>query len=342
MLQSRSARGLCRLFALLAYLALGGVAAQAASVHLLHIPGGGNGLGFDDLGFSPTLDRVLVPAARTGALVLVNPADDALQVLAHVVPGGSGQDRDDAGTTSADYGAGLLFASDHADRAIVAISPRTGQVVVRAELAFGPDYVRYVAPLHEVWVTEPRGRQIQRFSVAAGRVPRLRAVGSIAVPGGPESLVIDPARGVAYTNQWKNRTEEIGLRTLKVQAAWDNSCTGSRGLALATGPHLLFVGCREGKVVALDPADHGRVVASAEVGRGVDIIAWNPLLRHVYAPGAVSATLSVLELTADNRLVDVATVAAAAHSHCVVTDGRHTAYVCDPAAGALIVYRDTR
>jgi len=317
-----------------------GVGAQAADTRILSIPGGGHALGFDDLGYSGVLNRILVPAAQTGALVLINPSNNALRVLAHVVPPGKGPDRDDAGTTSADYGAGLLFASDHADQAIVAISPKTGKVLARAKLMSGPDYVRYVAPLHEVWVTEPRAKEIQRFSVATGSTPGLRDAGSINIPGGPESLVIDTARGVAYTNQWKDHTLTITLKQPHVVSRWPNTCTGSRGLALAPAQHLLFVGCKEGKIVGLNLDQGGKVITSVKVGAGVDIIAWNPHLKHLYAPGAASATLSVLKLESNNHLKKIAVVAAAEHSHCVATDGHQTAYVCDPEAGNLIVYHD--
>jgi len=141
------------------------------------------------------LDRILVPAAQTGALVMVEPSNQSLRVLPHVVPPGQGLDRDDAGTTSADYGDSLLFASDHADQAIMVINPKTGEVLAQAKLASGPDYVRYVASLREVWVTEPRVKQIEHFSVLTGSQIALHRVGSISVLGGPESLVIDAAHG---------------------------------------------------------------------------------------------------------------------------------------------------
>ncbi len=322
-----------------ATLALTVSATASAGTTLLRIPGGAHGLGFDDLGYAPALGRVLVPAAQSGALVLVDPADDALKVLPHIAPGTVGPDHDDAGTTSADYGEGLLFASDHAHMAVLAVDPRTGAVVARAQLAGGPDYVRYVAPLHQVWVSEPHLKQIERFAVTAGAHPALTRVGAVSVPGGPESLVIDAARAQAYSNEWKDHTVAISLEHPHVTARWANSCEGSRGLALDAAGHTLFVGCKEGKVVALDLDHAGRIEASAKVGAGVDIIAWNPALHHVYAPGAVSATMSVLDFSG-GALKTVATVPTAAHAHCVATDGKSVAYVCDPGAGALIVYRD--
>ena len=322
-----------------ATLALTVSATASAGTTLLRIPGGAHGLGFDDLGYAPALGRVLVPAAQSGALVLVDPADDALKVLPHIAPGTVGPDHDDAGTTSADYGEGLLFASDHAHMAVLAVDPRTGAVVARAQLAGGPDYVRYVAPLHQVWVSEPHLKQIERFAVTSGVHPALTRVGAVSVPGGPESLVIVAARGQAYSNEWKDHAVAISLEHPHVTARWANGCEGSRGLALDAAGHTLFVGCKEGKVVALDLDHGGRIEASAKVGAGVDIIAWNPALHHVYAPGAISATMSVLDFS-DGALKLVATVPTAAHAHCVATDGRAVAYVCDPAAGALIVYRD--
>jgi len=297
-------------------------------------------LGFDDLGYAPALHRVLVPAAQSGDLVLIDPLTQQLHRWKHVVPSGSGTDREDAGTTSADTGMGLIFISDHADREVVALSERSHRPVARAKLASGPDYVRYVAPLKQVWVTEPGKAQIERFGVRGGAHPALVRLGAVAVPGGPESLVIDAARGVAYTNQWRDHTLEIPLQDPHVSAHWANTCHGSRGLALDAHDGVLLVGCKEGKVVALSPSAGGKVLGHAATGAGVDIIAWNPALRHVYAPGARSATLTVLHMDAAGKMKKVATAPAAPHAHCVTTDGRRHAYVCDPGAGAILVYTD--
>jgi len=302
--------------------------------------GHGAALDFDDMGYAASLHRVLVPAAQSGDLVLIDPSTQRMQRWKHVVPPGSGADREDAGTTSASAGMGMIFVSDHQDREVVALSERTHRPVARARLASGPDYVRYVAPLKQVWVSEPRKAQIERFAVHGGPHPSLERIGVVPVKGGPESLVVDVARGVAYTNEWKDHTLEIPLHDPHVAARWPNTCQGSRGLALDAADGVLLVGCKEGKVVALMPAAGGKVLGHAATGAGVDIIAWNPQLRHVYAPGARSATLSVLHMDAAGHLDEVATAPAAKHSHCVATDGRDHAYVCDPGAGAILVYTD--
>ena len=325
-------------------LALSITAAGAATSPptLLKISGGAHGLGFDDIGFSHTLDRVLVPAAQTGNLVLVDPAGNRLTVLHDITPGDADAGaHHDAGTTSSSYGLGMLFASDHPQQQLLAVDPHSGKVLARIALAGQPDYVRYVAPLQQVWVTEPHAKQIERFAVTAGAAPAFRRLGAVPVPHGPESLLIDSANGMAYSNQWQDHTVVIPLADPHVAGVWPNTCKGSRGLALDSAQHTLFVGCAEGKVVALDLARNGAVIASAPTGKGVDIIAWNPALDHLYAPGAIAKTLTVLGYDG-HALRVLQTLPAAARSHCVTTDGRDKAYVCDPGAGALLVYRDSR
>ena len=79
----------------------------------LALPGGDAGIGFDDLMFSPALHRVLAPAGRTGKLDLIDPKTQKIESIggfstdADKFAGGHGE-----GTTSADVGAGLIFASD--------------------------------------------------------------------------------------------------------------------------------------------------------------------------------------------------------------------------------------
>ena len=39
----------------------------------LPLPGGESGIGFDDMGFAPSIHKVLVPAGRSGNLDLIDP-----------------------------------------------------------------------------------------------------------------------------------------------------------------------------------------------------------------------------------------------------------------------------
>src|SRR4051812_35034330 len=125
----------------------------------IQLPGGEGGIGLDDLQYAPLARKLLVPAGRTGKLDLIDPATSAIVAIegfTHSDPGkGHG-----AGATSADEGpAGVVFATDRDTRRVMAVDLAKHEVVASAALAAGPDYVRWIAAIGEVWVTEPRAKR---------------------------------------------------------------------------------------------------------------------------------------------------------------------------------------
>ncbi|MEP6864793.1 MAG: hypothetical protein ABJE66_29505 [Deltaproteobacteria bacterium] len=304
----------------------------------LALPGAEGGVGFDDLLWAPSLHRVLAPAGRTGKLDLIDPKTLKVESVtgfstdADKFAGGHGE-----GTTSADTGGGMVFASDRSRREVEVVDPKAMKIVRSVKLAGGPDYVRWVEPAHEVWITEPNKKQIEFFAFDAGK---LAHKGAIDVPGGPESLVIDVARGRAYTHTWDDATVAVDIASHKEVARWKNGCKQSRGIALDATRALLFVGCDEGKAIALDLAHDGKQVGSADTGKGVDIIAYDPTLAHLYVPGGDSATLTVIGVATRGKLSVLGSIAVAGDSHCVAVDDEKHAYVCDPKGGALFVVTD--
>lgn len=314
--------------------------APLAPQAVIKIPGGEHGIGFDDIGYAAQLDRVTVPAGATGNLVLMDPATRALTVIPDVsAPPGKVRQRRE-GTTSAIYAEGYLFASDHDPEEVVTIDPRTHAVLGRTRLESGPDYVRYVARTHEIWVTEPDKQQIQVFRLTVAPKPLLAPETSIHIAGGPESLEIDNARNHAYANLWKSKTVEMELTTHKVVAEWPNTCKGSRGIAIDRANDHVFVACSEGKVVALAPAENGKVIASAPAGAGIDIISYSPKLHHLYVPGARAATLTIFDASASGALKPIAVYETAERAHCVTDDNAGHVFVCDPRAGTILEIND--
>jgi YVTN family beta-propeller protein len=296
------------------------------------------GIGFDDLRYSPALHRVLVPAGRMGAIVAIDPSDHRTAAISGLsatesYSGGHGE-----GTTSVDEGEGALYAIDRTSQQVVIIDPATGRVTARARLGGSPDYVRFVAPTRELWVTEPDSQRIEVFTVSPRRDALARAA-SISVPGGPESLVIDAEGGRAFTHSWSGTSLAIDLRSRRVVAQWPNGCSGSRGIAYDEHLHFLFAGCAEGKAVVMDAAHGGKVLATAPAGKGVDIIDYDPARRHLYVPGGRSATLTIFAVGANGALTSLATARTARGAHCVTADGRD-AWVCDPNRGRILIVHD--
>ena len=102
----------------------------------------------------------------------------------------------------------------------------------------------------------------------------------------------------------------------------------------------MFVGCGEGKATALDVAHDGKRLGTAVTRKGVDIIAYDPKLAHLYVPGGDSATLTIIGVAATGKLAALGSVVVAADAHCVTVDDLGHAYVCDPAHGSLLVVTD--
>lgn len=303
------------------------------------IPGGEGGVGFDDLKFSLSLNKVLVPGGNTGQLVLIDPATQAITSIGTLrlqkdYRGGHGE-----GITSADEGGGFLFTIDRTALTVNVINPEKETVVSSAPLASGPDYVRYVEPARELWVTEPDQERIEIFSFSQNAEPGPYHVGFIAVPGGPESLVIDHARQRAYTHLWKGKTAVIDTKTHKVVEQWPNGCSGSRGIAVDVDKGFLFAGCAEGKAVVLD-VNTGEILGSLSTGAGIDVIGYNQKRSHLYLAGAASATLSILDISAEGVPKLLGMYDTVKGAHCAVGDHLGGIWVCDPDRGQVLLFKD--
>jgi hypothetical protein len=312
------------------------VAALAVSPH--PFPGGSQGIGFDDLGFAPTLRKVIVPGGSTGKLALIDPDSQNVEMIGGFseragYSGGHGE-----GITSSDAGHGLIYVTDRSSRLLDTVDPNTKQIIVRARLASGPDYVRFVAETNEVWVTEPGAQRIEIFSLSDHGTPAATHSGFIPVRGGPESLVI--GRRQAFTHLWRGTTLAVDLKNRTIVGRWFNGCTGSRGIALDETRGFLFAGCDEGKVSVLD-VKSGKIVGHAFSGAGVDVIAYNQNLGHVYVPGADSGTIAIVGISASGAATVLKTADTVEGAHCVTADDRDQIYVCDPMHGKILVFKDT-
>jgi streptogramin lyase len=312
---------------------------EQASPRIIALPGGEGGIGFDDLQYAPALGRLLVPAGRTGRLDLVDPATGAVTSIGGFTSTDAFSGGHSEGTTSAVDGGGTLYAIDRTARSLVVIDPLASRIVARVPLRADPDYVRWVEPTREIWVTEPDAEIIEVFAAGSGPAPT--GVGVIEVAGGPESLVVSPARRRAYTHLWKGRTVAIDLDSRRVVETWNNGCGGSRGIALDDERGWLFVGCAEGAGVVLDVAHDGVELGRVPTGSGVDVIAYAPSIRHLYLPAATSATLAIIDVADSGALTLVHELPTAQGAHCAVTDDRGGVWVCDPAGGRLLELRDS-
>jgi hypothetical protein len=310
--------------------------AVPAAPSAIALPGGDGGIGFDDLGYSRTLKKVLAPGGRTGKLYLVDPSSGSVTSISgfSVIKEFSGGHDD--GITSVAEGAGLLFVTDRTREDLSLVDPATKSIVARRHLGASPDYVRWLEGTHELWVTEPDSERIEVYKLESGKPPRAVRVATLAVPGGPESLILDPKRGRAYTHA-EGGTSAIDLHGHEIAATWKNGCEEAKGMALDAARGFLFVACDQGGVNVLDVAT-GKIVGGAAVGAGIDIISYSPELGHLYVPSSEAKTLTILGVSPAGALTPLGTIPGTADSHCVAAAGK--VYFCDPPHGRLLGVTD--
>lgn len=310
---------------------------RGETLRAIRISPGGGGIGFDDLGFSSPLRKVLVPAGGSGKISLIDPESLAVTPIvlgaARAYAGGH-----DDGLTSVDSDGARVFATDRTSRRLLVVNPTTGALVASAPLSGHPDYVRWVACTRELWVAEPHEERIEVFTFTDDS--SLRPAGQVHVSGGPESLVIDDVGMRAFTHLWDGVTVAIDVRMRAIVAKWPNGCRGSRGIAYVQGEGIVLAACAEGKLVTLDANHGGRRLGAIRTGAGVDVIAYNPILRHAYVPAAEGATLSVVSVSAGGELESLQVVHTAKGAHCVAADDHGHAWVCDPARGQLLLFTE--
>jgi DNA-binding beta-propeller fold protein YncE len=315
------------------------LAAACTSPPAIELPGARPGIGFDDLRYSARLHRVLVPGGRSGNLALVDPDTHDIRTIGGFSTSASfDAGGHDFGITSVDDLGSLLAVSDRTSGKVSLVDVDRMTVVAEASVGGSPDYLRWIAATSEIWVSEPSRERIEVFSVTLAP-PSIAPVGTIAVPGGPESLVIDQSHGRAFTHLWNGGTVAVDVHNRTVGATWSNGCNGSRGIAIDEDRGFVFAACAEGRVAVLDAKD-GHVVGDSWVVDGVDVIDFSPSRRHLYAPGQISANLGIFGVSTTGALGVLAIEDGTLYGHCVTTDDAGHAFVCDPRGGRLLVDDD--
>ena len=319
----------------LAVALLAAACASSPTGQRVSLPDGAPGIGFDDLRYSATLHRLLVPAGRTGTLDLVDPDSLAVTSISGfgTVAGYSG-DHDD-GPTSVDEGNGLLYVTDRTTGKLDVVDPAAGRIVSSVALASGPDYVRFVGATNELWVTEPGSDQVEILTLNADPTVAPVQTAVVSVTNGPESMVIDNKRGRAYTHRWQATTVAIDVATRAIVAEWQNGCAASRGIALDEARGFLFASCSEGTTSVLDVANAGKMLSTLARGSGYDVIGYAPQTGHLYLAGSACSCLVTLGVSATGALGFISRASAKGSTHCAVADDAGHAWWCDQDQGSV-------
>ncbi len=311
------------------------------------LPRGAPGIEFDDIQFGPGLRKVIVPAGRTGSVVLIDPDTSAITEITGLqgsdnykpVPGtGTVRAGTRYGSTSATEAGEYVAALDCTAKTLDILDPVAATIVASVALGGASDYVHYVPSMHELWVTNPSASAIDFYSLPASGTPTPVKAGSFAVASGPESLAIDEARGHAYTNTFfGGKTHVIDLKTKKIVETWNNGCGLALGVTMDEERGFAFVSCGDsGDVVVLDARNHGATLSRLNGGKGTNILAYSPSLKHVYSASGNTQEVFVMAVDDSGTLSLLGKLPGADRGFSVAADDRGHVWVIDPDHGQVL------
>lgn len=138
-----------------------------------------------------------------------------------------------------------------------------------------PDCIIYDPASKNVFTFNGRSGDATAFEALTGSV-----TATIPLGGKPEYAVSDGA-GKVYANlEDKNEVVEIDTAKLAVTKHFPIApCDGPSGIAMDTAKHIVFSGCHNKMMTALDVSS-GAVIATIPIGKGVDANAFDPVTGY--------------------------------------------------------------
>jgi DNA-binding beta-propeller fold protein YncE len=173
------------------------------------------------------------------------------------------------------------FATAGAKARLIVFDLETFKVEKEIETGQGPDALMYVASTKEVWTFNGKGKSVTCVDASS-----LEVKATIPLEGKPEASVDHPEKGLVYVNlEDKSSIAVIDSKKHEVVATHPLA-PGEKptGLAFDLKNNLLFAGCANKKLVAID-ASTWKVAGTADIGDRCDGVAFDPETGNAFASG---------------------------------------------------------
>jgi outer membrane protein assembly factor BamB len=180
------------------------------------------------------------------------------------------------------------FATSGNEQSVVMFDLKTFQVLGRIPAAEDADAIVYDPPSNRVFTLNGDAHSSTVIDPRAGTL-----VTNIPLGGKPE-YGASAGDGKVYANLTDtSEVVEIDAKKATVTRRWSTApCKQPVAMAIDTGHHRLFSGCRSG-VMAVSDYRAGKVVASVPIGKGVDGAGYDAASANAFASNA-DGTLTVI------------------------------------------------
>jgi len=141
-----------------------------------------------------------------------------------------------------------------------------------------PDAVTYEPVTKRVFTFNGGSQDATALDATTGA-----STGTVALGGRPEFAVADGNGGIYVNIEDKSEIVHLDAKTLTIMHRWPLApCQEPSGLAIDRKNHRLFVGC-DNKMMGVVDGETGKVVATPEIGQGVDANAFDPETSYAFA-----------------------------------------------------------
>jgi outer membrane protein assembly factor BamB len=190
---------------------------------------------------------------------------------------------------------GRGFATSGNDQSVVMFDLNTFKTISRIPAAEDADAIIYDPPSNRVFTFNGDAHSSTVIDPVAGT-----QIKNLDLGGKPE-YGASAGDGKVYANLTDNaEVVEIDAKNATVTRRWPTpGCKNPVAMAIDTGHHRLFSGCRSG-VMAVSDYESGKVVATAPIGAGVDGAGYDPTHADAFA-SAADGTLTVIHQDAPDK-----------------------------------------
>ena len=209
----------------------------------------------------------------------------------------------------------LGFATSGRENTVVVFDLGTLKTIKRIKVGQNPDAILY----------DPASRKVFAFCGRSGEAaiidPANLEQEPVLLPLGSKlEFGVADGRGRVYVNdENKNEVIAINSKEQKVIAHWPLApAEEPTGLAMDIEHHRLFAGCGNKKMAIVD-FDTGKVLATVDIGAGVDGVEFDPQLGAVSANGR-DGTLSVVREDPAEKFMVVQTLNTVKSAHTITVD----------------------
>ncbi|MGH6958327.1 MAG: hypothetical protein ACREEW_16805 [Caulobacteraceae bacterium] len=218
---------------------------------------------------------------------------------------------------------GRVYASATGAHALVAINEATFGIVARSPAGRYPDGVAWDPKERKLYVSDETGDAVAVIDSASHRLLKLIPMG-----GEVGNTQYDAASGLIYSNA-EGRGELVGIdpKTDRIVTRIPlTGCSGNHGLLIDAPRRIAFVACEDNaRLIALSLATRAPI-GEASVGRGPDVLAYDPGLRRLYV-ASESGVVSVFQADG-GKLTKLGQGFVADNAHTVAVDpATHLVYL---------------